>query len=140
MISAIAQFWIHRVVTGSPVGQALRLSVQDAEVDQVTLALPMADHIMTAPGVIHGGMLATLIDTAGAAASASGVVEEDNATGGATTHLSVAFFSPARTDLVATATVVHRTKKSTMTEVAVSDSEGSVVARGQVTSRIFHQR
>ncbi|MDJ0362783.1 PaaI family thioesterase [Rhodococcus sp. H29-C3] len=138
MISSIAQYWIDKLVDGSPVGKALSLSVEGAAIDRVTLAMPISHDIMTTPGVMHGGMLATLIDTAGAAASASGVIEEDKVTGGATTHLSVAYFVPARTDVVAIAAVVHRSRTSTMTDVAVSDSDGRLVARGQVTSRIFH--
>lgn len=138
MISALAQYWIDKLVAGSPVGNALTLSVENAEVDAITLAMPISEDIETTPGVIHGGILATLIDAAGAAASASGVVEADNATGGATTHLLVAYFAPARTDLAATAEVVHRTRTTTTTEVVVKDTQGNTVARGQVTSRIFH--
>lgn len=138
MISTLAQYWIDKLVAGSPVGKALELSVHSAEVDAITLAMPISDDITTTPGTIHGGILATLIDAAGAAASASGVVEGDAATGGATTHLSVTYFTPARTDLAATAEVVHRTRTTTTTEVAVNDTQGHTVARGQVTSRIFH--
>ncbi|WP_088941852.1 DUF4442 domain-containing protein [Rhodococcus sp. 1168] len=53
-------------------------------------------------------------------------------------HLSVSYFAPARTDLAATAEVVHRTRTTTTTEVVVKDTQGNTVARGQVTSRIFH--
>ncbi|OZD79315.1 hypothetical protein CH273_13865 [Rhodococcus sp. 05-339-2] len=138
MVSTIAQHWIDTLVTGSPVGKKLSLSVSSSEIDAVTLTMPFSEDITTTPGVIHGGTLATLIDTAGAAASASGVVEDDMATGGATTHLAVSYLATARTNLEAAATVVHRTRTTTLTEVSVSDAQGRTVARGQVTSRIFH--
>ena len=60
------------------------------------------------------------------------------ATGGATSHLSVTYLAPGRGDLEAFAAVVHRTRSTTQTEVAVRDADGRLVATGQVSSRIFH--
>lgn len=75
---------------------------------------------------------------AGAAGSASGVTPDDGATGGATASLSVNYLAPARTNLTATATVVHRTRRATLTDVHVHDVDGLLVATEQVSSRFFH--
>ncbi|GAA4659913.1 PaaI family thioesterase [Gordonia humi] len=137
--TALARRLIDEVVLGSPVATALALALDRVDVDDVALTMAMSDELTTVPGVIHGGAVATLIDTAGAAACASGV-DGDDVTGGATTHLQIAYLGRACTDLRAAATVVHRTRATTHTDVVVSGTDGRVVARGQVTSRIFYRR
>jgi uncharacterized protein (TIGR00369 family) len=134
---ALAQHWISNVVLQSPVAQTLGISVQAAEIDHVTLTMPYSDDLTTTPHVLHGGVVATLIDTVGAAASASGISPDDGATGSATANLVVNYLAAARTDLTATAEVVHRTRSATLTDVHVTDVEGALVATGQVSSRIF---
>lgn len=134
----LARQWIDGVVAGSPAAKALGVEITDAEVDSVSVRLPFDDQLTTVPDTVHGGVIATLIDIAGAACSASGVTAGDSATGGATTHLSVTYLAPGRGDLEAFAAVVHRTRSTTQTEVAVRDADGRLVATGQVSSRIFH--
>lgn len=133
-----ARAWIDHVIAGSPVGRALGVEVVSADVDSIRMRLAFDEELTTVPGTLHGGVIATLIDIAGAAASASGLTEEDGATGGATSHLSVTYLAPAQGDLEAVATVVHRTRSMTQTEVAVRTIGGDLVAAGQVSSRIFH--
>ena len=108
------------------------------EVDCVSLRMPFSDQLTTVPDTVHGGVIATLIDIAGAAASASGVTIDDGPTGGATSHLSVTYLARASGDLSADARVVHRSRSMTQSEVTVHDAEGRLVATGQVSSRIFH--
>lgn len=133
----LARQWIDGVIAGSPVAKALGVEITDAEVDSVSVRLPFDDQLTTVPDTVHGGVIATLVDIAGAACSASGVRADDGATGGATTHLSVTYLAPGRGDLEAFAAVVHRTRSTTQTEVAVRDADGRLVATGQVSSRIF---
>jgi len=137
-MESLAEQWIATVVLGSPVATAMGVELVEAEVDAVTLRLPQADHLTTLPGVTHGGTVATLIDIAGAASSATGVKDDEGATGGATTHLSVTYLAPATTELTAVAEVVHRTRSGSETTVRVLDDAGGLVALGQVTSRVFH--
>ncbi|QNG20764.1 PaaI family thioesterase [Rhodococcus triatomae] len=134
---SLAQHWIENVVLQAPAARALGITVRSSALDRVTLGMPFSDEQTTTPGVLHGGVVATLVDTAGAAASASGVSPEDGASGGATVNLTVNYLAPAGTDLAAVGTVVHRTRSSTLTEVRVEDAAGRLVATGQVTSRIF---
>lgn len=137
---SLAQHWITNVILHSPVAQTLGISVQSAEIDHVTLSMPYSEELTTTPQVLHGGIIATLIDTAGAAASASGISPDDNASGGATANLTVNYLGAAKTDLTATGKVVHRTRSATLTEVHVTDAQGTLVATGQVNSRVFRDR
>lgn len=139
-VDSQARWFIDEVIAGSPVASALRVEVVDARVDQVRLRIAYDDDLTTVPGVVHGGVVATLIDIAGAAASASGLSAESGATGGATSHLAVTYLAPAQGDLEAVATVQHRTRSMTQSEVAVRAVGGDLVAVGQMTSRIFRSR
>lgn len=132
------QAWIDHVIAASPVATALGVEVVAVEIDCVRMRIAFDDHLTTVPGMIHGGVIATLIDVAGAAASASGLTKEDEATGGATSHLAVTYLAPAQGDLEAVATVIHRSRSTTQSEVAVQTIGGDLVAAGQVSSRIFH--
>jgi uncharacterized protein (TIGR00369 family) len=135
----LARMWIEGVLVGSPVAKAMGLALQRAEPGLVTITLPYDDRLTTVDRSVHGGMIATLVDVTGAAASASALTAEDGATGGATSHLSVIYHAPADAcDLVATGEVVHRTRSSSQTDVSVHDHSGRLVATGQVSSRIFH--
>lgn len=137
-LDELAHQWIDGVLASSPIARHLGIVVLDAAVDEVRLGLRFRDDLATVPGVLHGGVVATLIDVAGASASASGLTSADGATGGATTHLTVAYLAVAGSDLVATAKVVQRSRSGTHTEVAVHDADHTLVATASVTSRIFH--
>lgn len=133
----LARHWIDNVILQSPVARAIGINLRSSEVDAVTATLPFSEDLTTTPGLLHGGVIASLIDTLGAVGSASGVTPDLEATGGATSHLAVSYLAPARSDLTATATVVNRTRSGTLTDVHVRDAEGALVATGQVTSRFF---
>ncbi|NYI44424.1 uncharacterized protein (TIGR00369 family) [Nocardioides aromaticivorans] len=137
-LDPLARQWIEGVLAASPIARHVGITVLDAGVDEVRLGLRFRDDLTTVPGVLHGGVVATLVDVAGASASASGLTSADAATGGATTHLDVAYLAVAGSDLVATAKVVHRTRTGTHTQVAVHDADHTLVATASVTSRIFH--
>ena len=137
-VDTLARAWIDGVIAGSPVARHLDVEIVDADQDRVRVRLPYDDALTTVPGVVHGGVIATLIDIAGAASSAAGLGPDDGATGGATSHLSVTYLAPGRGDLEAVATVLHRTRSMSQAEVAVRTIGGDLVAVGQVSSRIFH--
>ncbi|WP_305094825.1 PaaI family thioesterase [Prescottella sp. R16] len=137
-VSRTAREWIEGVLVASPVARHLGLRTVRAEVDRVDLALDFRDDLTTVPGVLHGGVLATLVDTAAAAASASGLDEADPAAGGATTHLNVTFVTAATgRHLTATAVVTYRTRSTTHSTVTVRDVDGTLVVTATATSRIF---
>lgn len=137
-VDTLARAWIDGVIAGSPAARALGVEIVDAQADRVRIRLPYDDKLTTVPEVVHGGVIATLIDIAGAASSAAGLVPEDGATGGATSHLSITYLAPGSGDLEAVATVLHRTRSMSQSEVAVRTVGGDLVAVGQVSSRIFH--
>ena len=83
-------------------------------------------------GAVHGGVHATLIDTAMAVAIASLGMR------GATTQMNVHFVGAARDGrIVCTAEVVHRTGKTATTEARVHDASGELLALSTASFRIF---
>ncbi|MBM7369461.1 PaaI family thioesterase [Gordonia hydrophobica] len=136
-LSTIADRWIHRVLLTSPVARTLGLTLVSATPESVTMGLPYTDESITVPGVLHGGVIATLIDTVAAAASASGLADNADVTGGATSDLTIHYLLPGTTDLTATAQVVSRTRSATLSDISVRDVSGALIATGVATSRFF---
>lgn len=125
-----------QVVLYSPVAKELDLEVMLCTADSVILRLPFRERNTTFEDVIHGGVIATLIDIAGAA----GVVLGANAasTGGVTASLAIHYLAAARgVDLLAEAKPLRRGKLQSVLEVFVRDPNGRLIAKGTLVGRSF---
>jgi uncharacterized protein (TIGR00369 family) len=81
--------------------------------------------------IVHGGLLATLLDTAMAGACYSVLAEEDTFL---TANLNVEFFSPARPGtLRAEGRIVHRTKRMIFCAADLRDADGTHLASARCT-------
>lgn len=114
----------------------LGLSFDSYEPDEVTLRLAFREELTNDGTYYHGGVIATVIDTAGAAAAWSGH-DFSKGTRASTVSMSVQYVGAARkSDLVCHARAVRRGKELTFTEITATDGEGNVVAHGLQTYRI----
>lgn len=115
--------------------------VETVEPGRVVLRVPF-DEKLTNPGTpptIHGGVAATLIDTAGGLAQRT-ELETPYAGGVATVNLNVNYLRRATSDLVATADVVRAGSTIGVSDVAVeSGDDGEPVAVGQGAYRLFRE-
>lgn len=137
---ALARYWIDEVLARSPFATILGIEIPEAAPDRVVVRLPFRPDLATVGTVVHGGAIATLVDIAGAAASGSGIIDDDVA-GGATSQLDVAYLVAADgCDLFAEALVVQRSRSQTVSDVFVRDGKGRLIAKGMVTSRLFRKR
>src|SRR3954469_2260307 len=94
----MAEHWQHSVVFNRHLG----LVVQRWDADGVEIRLPYRDEWSASDGYLHGGALATLIDTTGCGAGAAGD-DSNNGSRTTTVSLSVQYLSFARReDVVAT--------------------------------------
>jgi len=126
----IAQF-----IPASPLVKHLGIELAKLEPDHAELRLPYKDEVATMGDVVHGGAIASLIDTAGMAAAWADDVEPE-ALAGATVSLHVDYVSDARgQDLLATATVARRGRSLAFTDVRVTDPGGRLVAKGSLVYR-----
>jgi len=119
---------LESVLGGSPVARALGIRFDVVEPDHVELLLPFSMNNITVGDMVHGGVIATLIDVAGAAAAFS-AVDLEAVKGGATGSLSIQYLAPAKSAaLRAVADVVRRGKRQVVTEVSVfAESQGEAV-------------
>jgi uncharacterized protein (TIGR00369 family) len=126
---------IEGFVPNSPLVALLGIELAGLEPDVARLRLPFRPELATMGDVVHGGAIAALLDTASmAAAWADDTVPESLA--GATVSMSVDYLAAARgVDLLATARAVRRGRSLCFCEVAVTDSEGGVVAKGLAVHR-----
>jgi len=101
-----------------------------------TLALPFNDALATIGTIVHGGAIASLIDTTAMVAAWSGADTPDN-TRGTTVGLTVTYLTAAnREDLEATARVLQRGRNLVYLDVEVRGASGTLVAKGLVTYKL----
>ncbi|MHB8438612.1 MAG: PaaI family thioesterase [Acidimicrobiales bacterium] len=114
----------------------LGLSFDRYEPDDVVLRLAFRAELTNDGTYYHGGVIATVMDTAGAAAAWSNH-DFNKGTRASTVAMSVQYVGAAkRSDLVCHGRVVRRGKELTFTEITATDSAGAVVAHGVQTYRI----
>jgi uncharacterized protein (TIGR00369 family) len=123
--------------------------VETVEYGRVVMGVPFDEKLTnegpddTATPQVHGGVAATLVDTAGAVAQRTRFA--DPLSGGiATVNLNVNYLRPASGDLTATAEVVRAGGTIGVSTVTVDgptpDGEGKhPVATGQVAYRLFRE-
>lgn len=100
------------------------------------LTLPFGDEVVTIGEVVHGGAIATLIDTAAMVASWAGA-DVPETLRGATVDLSVSYLAPADGQSVtATAQVVRRGRRLVTVGVDVHTTDETHVATALVTYQI----
>ena len=126
---------IRSFLPASPFAQQLRLSLLHLDAGGADLRLPYDDALATFGDTVHGGAIASLIDTAGMTA-AWGDDADCERPAGATVSMAVDYVAAARgSDLLAKARVVRRGRSLCFVVVEVEDGEGQVVATGQVCHR-----
>jgi uncharacterized protein (TIGR00369 family) len=86
-------------------------------------------------GTLHGGVLATLADTAMGFAFATTLDSDESF---ATLEMKVSFLRPAwRSNLTATAAIVHRGKTTGLVECRITDERDRVIAHATSTCLVL---
>jgi len=135
---------IESVLIASPVARTLDIRIDTISTDHVSMLLPFSMANITVGDIVHGGVIATLIDVAGAAAAFS-AVDLDVVKTGATGSLSIQYLAPARAvTLRAVADVLRRGKRQVATEVSVyaegnakGDAEAVLVAKALMSTALI---
>ncbi len=120
--------------------QWLGLEVESVEPGRATFRVPFDEKLANiSSGTLHGGIAATVIDTASAFALRSTMDHPTDASL-TTTDLNVRYVRPARSDITVTAEVVRSGRTVGVTEAEVTarhEGEEKVVATGGTTYRLF---
>jgi uncharacterized protein (TIGR00369 family) len=133
-MSSLSPEWaaaIRRRPEEAPYARLLGLRYEEVRPDYARMRLPFRTELLQAEGVVHGGAIASLIDTVVVAAVLSGLEEKPRRL--STVELHVHFLEPARhEDLVAEARVRRRGKRLVFLEVDVRAESGTTVAHGEL--------
>jgi uncharacterized protein (TIGR00369 family) len=120
----------------TPYLAGLGIRIERYEPDEATVRLPFRADLTNDGTYYHGGVIAAVIDTAGAAAAWSNH-DFDKGARASTVAMSLQYVGACKaSDLVCRARVVRRGKELIFTEITATDAEGDVVAHGVQTYRI----
>ncbi|HYQ37009.1 MAG TPA: PaaI family thioesterase [Mycobacterium sp.] len=104
--------------------------------DDVRIRLPFRQDLTNDGTYFHGGVIASVMDTAGAAAAWSNH-DFDKGMRASTVAMSIQYTGAAkRCDLVCHGRTTRRRKELTFTEITATDADGDVVAHAVQTYRI----
>ena len=122
-----------------PFSTLVGLQVEEVRRDYCRMRLPFRSEVRTSGVVVHGGAIATLIDTAAVAAVWSDV--DSQATRGATASMTVNYLAAARSvDLIAEARIIRRGRSVVFVDVDVFSPTGERIAKGIVTYKVGYGR
>jgi len=122
--------------TATPFMSGMGITFDRYEPDDVVVRVPFRDDLTNDGTYYHGGVIATAIDTAGAAAAWSNH-DFNRGTRASTVSMSIQYVGAAkRSDLLCAARTVKRGKELTFTEITATDSDGRIVAHAVQTYRI----
>lgn len=127
---------IRQFLPTSPFVGHLGIELTDMQQDMAVLTLPFENSNVTIGTTVHGGAIASLIDTAAMVAAWADTTTPENMRG-STVSLTVTYLDPADSeDLRATARVLRRGRSLVYLDVEVQTVSGKSVARGLVTYKL----
>jgi 1,4-dihydroxy-2-naphthoyl-CoA hydrolase len=107
--------------------------------EEVALSLEWAAGLCTAGGILHGGVIMALADSAGAACALLNLPKD--ASGTATIESKTNFLGAVRSGTVtATATPLHTGGTTIVVETSVHDGAGRMVAKVTQTQMVLRPR
>lgn len=117
---------VQKAISTVPYARLLGIQLAEVGPGTATLTLKIRKELRQNHGVVHGGAIASLIDTATAFAIISLLSPKEQVT---TVNLTISYLRPTRDgQLSATAEIVRAGKRLFVVSAKVSDSSGSLTA------------
>ncbi len=127
--------WLVEAFDGALYNRLLGVNVEEVRRDYARLRLHFKPELLHPGGVVHGGAIASLIDTAAALAIFSRLTEPPRAS--ATIDLHVHYLEAViDEDLIAQAAIRRRGRSIVFVTVEVTTASGTVVAHGELSFRV----
>ncbi|TMC51715.1 MAG: PaaI family thioesterase [Chloroflexi bacterium] len=121
-----------------PLAVTFGLRAESYSADQVVLSMDWAPSLCTANGILHGGVIMALADSAGGACALLNLPE--GSTGTTTIESKTNFLGAVRGGAVsATATPLHRGGTTIVVETAVRDEAGKLIAKVTQTQLVLRR-
>jgi len=122
-----------------PLAETLGMRAGEYTAERVKLSLDWSPALCTASGVLHGGVIMALADSAGAACAVLNL--PDGASGTATIESKTNFLGAVtQGSVAATATPLHRGGTTIVVETEVRDDAGRLVAKVTQTQIVLRAR
>ena len=126
---------MRKLMVGTRFIESLGVTVVTWEPDGVVLRVPFDERLTNDGKEYHGGAIASLMDTAGAAAVWAGH-DYDKGLRASTVSMTVNYVGRAQGDLLASAHCLKRGRDLNFSEIRVDDTNGTLVATGTLVYRI----
>jgi uncharacterized protein (TIGR00369 family) len=127
---------IPELMPATPFMGWLGITFERYDHDHVTLRLPFRADLTNDGTYYHGGVIASVMDTAGAAAAWSNH-DFDKGARASTVSMSIQYVGACKqSDLVCHARTVKRGRELVFTEIDATDTDGRVVAHAVQTYRL----
>jgi len=118
-----------------PLRRFLGMDIEDVEPGHAIARLEVGDDLLNPNGVVHGGVLFTMVDTAMGAATMTSLGEGQRC---ASIEIQMRFLRPVSAGrLEAATTVVRHGRKVVHLESRVRDTDGALVATGAGTFAVI---
>lgn len=119
----------------APFARLAGLVAEDVRADYARMRLPYRPELNQPAGIVHGGAIATLIDTSVVGAIFSTLATLPRRL--ATVDMHIQYLAPAREhDLIAHAAVTKRGRSTVFLAVEVTTPDGKIIARASLTYRV----
>ena len=129
---------IEELFAAMPLAQHLGIKLVDARPDEVTLRIEFSENLATTAGVLHGGALMSLADTAGALCAFLNLPPES---GTSTIESKTNFFRAVRDGHVeAVARPLHIGRSTIVVQTDLRDASGKRVAMTTQTQAVLSKR
>lgn len=117
---------IQKAFASVPYAKFLGLELGEMKPGEASIHLAVRDELRQNQGIIHGGAVASLIDTASAFAAVTQLEPDERVT---TTDLTIHYLRPVSAGrLTATARIVRGGRRLVVISVEVTNDEGGLVA------------
>jgi 1,4-dihydroxy-2-naphthoyl-CoA hydrolase len=130
---ALSTEHLHAMV---PLAAELGVRLAEATPDRVRLELDWRPELCTAGGVLHGGVLMALADTAGAVCAFLNLPEEADGTATVESKTNLLRMVTGGT-VTATATTLHAGRSLIVAETEMRDAGGTLVAKTTQTQAVL---
>lgn len=118
-----------------PFFDLLGMRIEEVSPDFCRMRLPFRPELQQAGGLVHGGAIASLMDSAGVMAIKGRIDSEMN--GVPTVTLTVNYLAPAhRIDVFAEATIIRRGRSIVFADVKALSPSGELLATSQVMYKL----
>ena len=118
---------MRNAVNSAPYYRLLGMEVTEIKGGESRIKMPFKQDLTHPYGIVHGGAIASLADSAVAMALISLVEPEDRIT---TIEFKINFFAPiSKGELEAHAKIIHRGSKTAVGDVEAIHEEGKLVAK-----------